>query len=911
MCIPDSRSAASSAASRSPVDKFDPDQIGALSHAASAESSTAGKHSEELVSPRSLTHSSGAVDDTLPFGAAADEFMHLFESGRLFSDEYLMPAFDEANLHLMQDWYERMRHANQILVDVAKHLWAQNQELSGALERLQCVVDAQEAHDSTEKNSRRVPSFATMTRRRPKSRFNMRRSTTEPADSAFSLSPRSSSEHDIAGRLNRGRHERSSRKSGQSRGNSLERKQQKETKKRTSSAERSGGTLSPRGKGSSGKRKEKSSGASKEKSSGASKELKSPPTIRRRAQNPLERSSVRPDSSSPTYLDPQRNQLHATIPKRMVATPCVDEPLGVLQGPEDREYGGASFLGEDVCAISVSTYPWNNNQKVRCGTPIADHYEFAMYKDAQVAVLADGCGWGEDSASAAQIASAEFLRSVSESLPNIADTRDAGYILLAGIQDAQRKLMQSAPSDRRCGTTTLFGCVLLNIKASSISELVEQANEYLKCPTSSSAGAYTTLQEQLDGDLSELARMMIANEAIGLLREFLRVVRPTARMPETVAHALTIARDLCTDNELSGITFFELNVKTKEIPVVSMYIKTLRTIVMHVRKQHPELCENIEAEKSSSLSPSLLPSSKAVGLLDLLDEEESVFYLTAPPQSSPAQSAAVESNFCNRVAVCVGIGDCKAFRYSRREEKVIEISRGNRIDVKDATDPGGRLGSYHDDGAPDLRNLQCYYAEVEDGDLVWIVSDGIHDNWNPIHLGAPVKRFRPSDSSWDDVPSSEITRFVYTHSLDLQTEQVLKCIYSPVPPIRLPNCGSTQTGDWHHTTDEAPTGLTPRALATRLIQYAVDVTQTTRKAMEATQKRLPRDYQAYPGKLDHSTILCMRAVSTPNKPNLAQNQVQTIAFTPRNASSAYNSACVDAESSPTNPITPSEAKNSP
>jgi hypothetical protein len=79
-------------------------------------------------------------------------------------------------------------------------------------------------------------------------------------------------------------------------------------------------------------------------------------------------------------------------------------------------------------------------------------------------------------------------------------------------------------------------------------------------------------------------------------------------------------------------------------------------------------------------------------------------------------------------------------------------------------------------------------------------------------------------------------------------------------------------------TEELGEGLTPKALASRLIQYAVDITQTTRKAMEATQKRLPNDYQLYPGKLDHSTILCMRAVSGP--PKQAHGPLRHIAFTP-------------------------------
>jgi hypothetical protein len=181
---------------------------------------------------------------------------------------------------------------------------------------MQIVIDAQEV---VEKGSRRVSGFPTMTRRRPR-RFNMRRYTTEPTG-GFSSTARSTSEHDIAGRLARGRSERS-HKNGHSSTSRERSKREKESKKRTSSSERSSGALSPRKSGSGGKRKNKSN---------ANSAIKSPP-LRRRDNNSLSRSSIRPDSSSPTYLDPQRNQLYASIPKRMVATPCVQESTDVLAG---------------------------------------------------------------------------------------------------------------------------------------------------------------------------------------------------------------------------------------------------------------------------------------------------------------------------------------------------------------------------------------------------------------------------------------------------------------------------------------------------------------------------------------------------------------------------------------------------
>jgi hypothetical protein len=99
---------------------------------------------------------------------------------------------------------------------------------------------------------------------------------------------------------------------------------------------------------------------------------------------------------------------------------------------------------------------------------------------------------------------------------------------------------------------------------------------------------------------------------------------------------------------------------------------------------------NQEGATSSSGAP-----RKAVGLFDLPDAKDANLHLNAA-QTTEEQDAirmenspsAVETAFCNRVMVCVGLGDCKAYRYSCKNDKIMEVSRGNRIDVMDATDPG-------------------------------------------------------------------------------------------------------------------------------------------------------------------------------------------------------------------------------
>lgn len=51
--------------------------------------------------------------------------------------------------------------------------------------------------------------------------------------------------------------------------------------------------------------------------------------------------------------------------------------------------------------------------------------------------------------------------------------------------------------------------------------------------------------------------------------------------------------------------------------------------------------------------------------------------------------------------------------------------------MRDMRDAGGALGPV-DGRNPQLQNLTCSMTFVEDGDLVFITSDGISDNFDPV-----------------------------------------------------------------------------------------------------------------------------------------------------------------------------------
>ncbi|KAN0037096.1 hypothetical protein ACTFIV_002428 [Dictyostelium citrinum] len=179
--------------------------------------------------------------------------------------------------------------------------------------------------------------------------------------------------------------------------------------------------------------------------------------------------------------------------------------------------------------------------------------------------------------------------------------------------------------------------------------------------------------------------------------------------------------------------------------------------------------------------------------------------------------------------VCASVGDCKAYLLSQGE--VTDITEGNRSNL-DAKDCGGRLGPHLEQGKPDLRNLNIFCASVYDEDIIMIVSDGVHDNLDPKHLGKTPndmsKEFNLNGEKWTDVDFSkaQVAKNAFTASL-LETL--------------------------------AADSTDPCEISNRILEHCWNTTVASRFFMENNAgKRLPEDYSRYPGKMDHTSIICFK-----------------------------------------------------
>src|SRR5262249_35300149 len=108
----------------------------------------------------------------------------------------------------------------------------------------------------------------------------------------------------------------------------------------------------------------------------------------------------------------------------------------------------------------------------------------------------------------------------------------------------------------------------------------------------------------------------------------------------------------------------------------------------------------------------------------------------------------------------------KALRYNTKTKRILDITSGNRTNLTDPRDPGGRLGPYTTKYGPDTRNLDLYCCLCAPGDIIVLCSDGVHDNFDPQTLGRrrvdslTSAGKKPSEvglkgDSWDDVDVAE------------------------------------------------------------------------------------------------------------------------------------------------------------
>jgi len=169
---------------------------------------------------------------------------------------------------------------------------------------------------------------------------------------------------------------------------------------------------------------------------------------------------------------------------------------------------------------------------------------------------------------------------------------------------------------------------------------------------------------------------------------------------------------------------------------------------------------------------------------------------------------------------------------------VIDITEGNRTNLADARDPGGRLGPHLSGGTPDLRNLDLYFQCCMAGDIIFCVSDGVHDNFDPQQIGKVPLDFNIKCDNWEEAEKQ----------FGEETEEVKTKFRSELFEKKIAEI----------THDHAEK-LLPEQLVDSILSYCHDLTTKSREFLEQNlNKKLPADFAEYPGKLDHATMVAVQ-----------------------------------------------------
>jgi hypothetical protein len=137
-----------------------------------------------------------------------------------------------------------------------------------------------------------------------------------------------------------------------------------------------------------------------------------------------------------------------------------------------------------------------------------------------------------------------------------------------------------------------------------------------------------------------------------------------------------------------------------------------------------------------------------------------------------------------------------------------------------------------------LANFKLYMKVCNEGDLIFLITDGVHDNFDVQNIGETPIDWNISASSWDEAAKlfPEKTGQVKGAFMVNQMKHVLLA--------------------------DSTAELTPDMVTYRLVEASSALTQTTRDWVEANpRKKLPHDAVRFPGKMDHCSCVCFKVTS--------------------------------------------------
>ncbi|XP_069694652.1 PP2C-like domain-containing protein CG9801 isoform X4 [Periplaneta americana] len=248
----------------------------------------------------------------------------------------------------------------------------------------------------------------------------------------------------------------------------------------------------------------------------------------------------------------------------------------------------------------------------------------------------------------------------------------------------------------------------------------------------------------------------------------------------------------------------------------------------------------------------------------------------------------------DRFVACIcNVGDSLSYVYSA-QHGVREITKGSH-DIhcmRDMRDALGALGPV-DGQNPELNNLTCSMTEVEPGDIVFITSDGVSDNFDPVvgkfavlppsdnlNLKASSSTVKVSGTSGDFPSSSSLptVQAYQRHELSLlRMDDLLKNgVSGNGPPCEdaktlcemLLDFATRLTAAKRHILEDPDLYYTT-------VEGSTELTELSRAEQRSRRRKVCEKIAMVPGKLDHATVVAYQVgvYKTDEDPNASDDDL--------------------------------------
>lgn len=213
-------------------------------------------------------------------------------------------------------------------------------------------------------------------------------------------------------------------------------------------------------------------------------------------------------------------------------------------------------------------------------------------------------------------------------------------------------------------------------------------------------------------------------------------------------------------------------------------------------------------------------------------------------------------NSADFAVCCVNVGDSFAYVFSKNNG-IREVTVGSHdvASERDIRDAGGAIGPVDGDN-PELQNLTCSLTFVNKGDVVFLTTDGISDNFDPVVTKVAIPKKDVDNNSNDASPTTPDA-----NEDKPMMEPRERHIYALKEMERIVH-------EHELLTEET---CSAQELCGALVQHVLTLTDSKRKILEnpelykkkkmTSKERKRRDSQIVeqmskaPGKLDHASIV--------------------------------------------------------